>query len=76
MVPGHDYSDRTPVMVSSGELILNKAQQGNLASQLEGGALGNLRLTATISGEQIRLALNNNGRRTGRGEMITAKFGG
>lgn len=76
-VPGNSYSgDRVPAMLNSGELVLNKAQQGNLASQLEGGALGNLRLSATISGEQIRLALNNNGRRTGRGEMITAKFGG
>ena len=76
-VPGNSYSgDRVPALLNSGELVLNKAQQGNLASQLEGGALGNLRLTATISGEQIRLALNNNGRRTGRGEMITAKFGG
>lgn len=72
-VPGHDYSDRTPVLVSSGELILNKAQQGNLASQL-GGGLGNLNLSATISGEQIRLVLNNNGRRTGRGEYVTTNF--
>lgn len=55
--------------INDGELILNKAQQGNLASQLNGG-WDNLNLTATIRGEQIRLAVNNNGKRTGRGEMV------
>lgn len=70
-VPGNNYSDNVPLMVSSGELILNRAQQGNLASQLEGGAgLGELNLSAVIRGEQIRLVLNNNGRRTGRGEYV------
>jgi hypothetical protein len=57
-------------MANAGELVLNKAQQGNLASQLQGGGIGDLNLTATIKGEQIRLALNNNGRRTGRGEYV------
>ena len=70
-VPGNNYSDNVPLMVSSGELILNRAQQGNLASQLEGDAgLGDLNLSAVIRGEQIRLVLNNNGRRTGRGEYV------
>ena len=71
-VPGNNMSgDLIPSMLNSGELVLNKAQQGNLASQLEGGGvLGNLNLSATISGEQIRLALNNNGRRTGHGEYV------
>jgi hypothetical protein len=32
--------------------------------------LQNLRLTATLKGEDIRLSVNNNGRRTGRGEMV------
>ena len=73
-VPGNNYSDNVPLMVSSGELILNRAQQGNLASQLEGGAgLGELNLSAVIRGEQIRLVLNNNGRRTGRGEYVQSK---
>lgn len=54
--------------------LMNRAQQGNLSSQLEGANnLSNLNLTATIRGEQIRLALNNNGRRTGRGEYVTSK---
>ena len=66
----HFSGDVTPIMANAGELVLNKAQQGNLASQLQGSGMQNLNLTATIKGEQIRLALNNNGRRTGRGEYV------
>ena len=73
-VGGTHYSgDVTPIMANAGELVLNKAQQGNLASQLQGGGLSALNLTATIKGEQIRLALNNNGRRTGRGEYVQSR---
>lgn len=79
LIPGNSFSGdnlRMPVVgggmigVNSGEVILNRAQQGNLASQLENGASQNLKLDAVISGEQIRLVLNNNGRRTGRGEFV------
>ncbi len=69
----HFSGDVTPIMANAGELVLNKSQQGNLASQLQGGGIGNLNLTATIKGEQIRLALNNNGRRTGRGEYVQSR---
>ena len=73
-VPGTTFSgDQVPAMLNAGEVVLNRAQQGNLASQLEGSGMQNLRLSATVTGEQIRLALNNNGRRTGRGEMVTWK---
>ena len=75
-VPGNNYSgDRVPALLNSGELVLNKAQQGNLASQLEGGGMQNLNLEAVIRGEDIRLALNNNGRRTGRGEYVQSRKG-
>jgi hypothetical protein len=66
----HFSSDVTPIMANAGELVLNKAQQGVLANQLQGGGIQNLNLVATIKGEQIRLVLNNNGRRTGRGEYV------
>lgn len=71
-VPGNNYADDVPALLTSGELVLNRAQQGNLASQLQGN-MSNLNLTATISGEQIRLALNNASRRRGRGEYVTSK---
>lgn len=73
VIPGNNFSDNTLIAASSGELILNKAAQGNLASQLTGGTLGELNLSAVIRGEQIRLVLNNNGRRTGRGEYVQSK---
>lgn len=77
LIPGNNYSGDNVfaggAWVNSGELVLSKAQQGNLASQLSGSGLQNLHLTATVHAEQIRLALNNNGQRTGRGELVTWK---
>jgi hypothetical protein len=62
-------------MVNSGELILNRAQQNSLAASLsENSALANLNLTATLKGEDLRMSINRNGRRTGKGEMTTTKF--
>jgi len=49
---------------------LGNAQQGILAQELEGGGMQNLKLDTIIRGEDIRLVLNNNGRRTGRGEYV------
>ena len=73
-VSGNSYSgDLTPAMVNSGELILNRAQQGVIASELEGGGMQNLHLDTVIGAEEIRLVLNNNGRRTGRGEYVTTR---
>lgn len=71
-VPGNRFSgDTTPVLANAGELILNKAAQSSIASQLEGiNSMQNMKLEAIVTGEQIRLAMNNNGRRTGRGEVV------
>ena len=70
-VPGSRYSgDHIPILANAGEVVLTRAMAGNLASQLNGNALADLNLTATIRGEQIRLAINNNGRRTGSGEYV------
>jgi len=73
IVPGNSYSgDNNIYGLNSGELILNKSQQNAIASQLR--QAGGMELTATVSGEQIRFVLNNYGRRTGRGEVLTSKF--
>ncbi len=73
-VAGNTYSgDQIPAMLNAGEVVLNRAQTGNLASQLQGG-MGAMQLSAIITGEQLRLILNNNGRRTGRGEYVTTNF--
>lgn len=76
VVPGGNYSgDLVPAMLNSGELVLNQAQQGNLASQLnDAGTLRNLQLTTQLNGEDILLAIDNHGRRTGKGELVTSNI--
>ena len=82
MIKGNSYSgDNLMAMgpngsligLNAGEIVLNKSQQATLAQNLQGGGMQNLNLTATIKGEQIRIALNNNGRRTGRGEYVQSR---
>lgn len=71
-VPGTSYSgDRVPALLNSGELVLNRAQQGVLASALAGS--NTQQLEAVVSAEQIRFVLNNNARRRGASEYITIK---
>ena len=62
------------VRLNSGELVLSRSQQFNLASQLEGdGNQGTTPSRPYVSGEQIYLGLNNYLRRSGRGEIITSR---
>ena len=76
IIPGNNYSGDTQwARVNSGELILNRSQQNSIANQLsEGSPFRNMVLTATLSGEDLRLAINRNGKRTGRGEIVTTGF--
>lgn len=73
IVPGNDYTDSTPVMVSSGELILNRSQQDTIARQLQEPArVGNATGGAPyVTGETIILGANNHLMRTGQGEIVT-----
>jgi hypothetical protein len=59
------------VRLDSGELVLNKSQQSNLASALDGNPMSSLNLTAVVSGEQILLVANRTTRRQGKGELVT-----
>lgn len=52
---------------------LNSSQQNAIAQELEGGGIGNMQLDTVITGEEIRLVLNDNGRRTGRGEFVQTR---
>ena len=70
-VKGNSYSgDNIPALLNAGELVLNKAQQGNLASQLSDGGLGNLYLETRVDAEELIIMLNNNGMRRGLGRFI------
>ena len=71
VVGGTHYSgDITPILANAGEVVLNRSQVSNLASALQSPGMQNMKLEAIVSGEQLRFVLNNNGRRTGRGEYV------
>lgn len=73
-VPGHDFADRTPIMAQSGELILNRVQQGNLVSQMNGVSGGSIDVQPWVDGEKIFLGMNNTSRRMGKGEIVTTSM--
>lgn len=73
IVPGNNHNDGLIANVSSGELILNAAQQSVIASRLQSNNPQNMHLTATIKGTDIQLALNNTARQQGRGTYVTAR---
>lgn len=77
IVPGNSFSGdnlrTSDYGINSGELILNRAQQNSIASQLSNGGMQNLKLTATIKGTDIQLVLNNTARQQGRGTYVTAR---
>lgn len=79
VIPGNSMSgdnlrgitpDGTVYGLNSQEIILNRAQQGNLAAQLEGGGIGNLQLETRVGAEDLIFVLNNNASRRGFGEFI------
>lgn len=73
-VPGNNYSnDMVPALLNSGELVLNKAQQGNLASQLS-GQNGGYAAQPYVNGEMIILGVNTHLNRSGQGEIVTTKM--
>ena len=75
-VPGTSFSgDRVPALLNSGELVLNRSQQGVLANALSGNAFDNLELTASLNGEDIVFAIDNASRRRGKGTMVRMRNG-
>ena len=82
VVPGNSFTgdnmrgmtaDGTVYGLDAGELILSRSQQNNLAGALQAPNVGNMRLSATLRGEDIRLALVNLDNRTGRGEIVRTR---
>ena len=71
-VSGNNFSgDMVPALLNSGEVVLNRAQQGNLVSQLSDSQRTPGPQLAQVSGEQIYIAMSNYLRRSGKGEMVT-----
>ena len=76
MILGNSYSgDNLTANVNSGELILNRAQQGSIAGQLQNNPLGNLQLTSKVRGSDLLIVLDNtNSSRGGqRGMYVNVK---
>ena len=81
LIPGNSFSGdnlRMPVDggrgfigVNSGELILNRSQQANLASQLQGSSGHTVHVVGKLSGESLFLCAENWAKRTGKGEFVT-----
>lgn len=65
-------TDTVPSMLTPGEIVLNAAQQRNMANNLQGTS--NIVMQSSgesrISGEDIITVINAYGRRTGRGEIL------
>ena len=72
IVEGNTYSnDQIPIMANAGEVVLNRAQSGVLAAQLEGvSGSGGGTVRTVLSGEQCYLMIDRYARRTGKGEMV------
>lgn len=70
IVGGSNYTDGITARVSSGEMVINEADQKKLFEQIHSGGIGGGGGRAVVTGEQIVLAVNNYGKRTGRGELI------
>ena len=67
IIPGNSLSgDNQWARVNAGEVILNRAQQSNIAAQLTAGnPMSNMHIETRLSGEDIRIVLANNSHRRG-----------
>ena len=74
-IPGTHYSgDTTPILANAGEVILNKAQQGNLVSQLPSDQTQSSSSRPYVSGQDIFLGTNNYLKGIGQGGLVTTRF--
>jgi hypothetical protein len=75
IIPGNSFSgDNLTANVNSGELILNRAQQGAIAGQLNSNPMGNLRLSTEVSGTNLRIVMNNDNRSKGGDRNFYSKI--
>lgn len=72
-IKGNSFSgDNIPIMANAGEVVLTRAQQGNLASQLEGAAT-NVHVTGEVHGTKLFLVMNRALKVANKGEIVTWK---
>ena len=79
MIKGNSYSgDNLMAMgpsgligLNAGEIILNRAQQANVAANLQGGGLSGMSLKTKVRGTELLVWLDNSLAQSGRGELVT-----
>lgn len=72
VVPGSNFRDGIAARVSSGEMVINPADQKKLFDSIHSGNMGGGSSRSVITGEQIVTVINNYGRRTGKGTILKA----
>ena len=71
VVPGANFRDGIAARLSSGEMVINPADQKRLFDAIHSGNMGGGGSSrSVITGEQIVTVVNNYGRRTGRGTIL------
>ena len=72
-VPGNQFSGDNVgnVRLDSGELVLNRAMQSSLASQLQDNADNSQHIVGILHGTDIWLSVNRTTKRQGLGEIVT-----
>lgn len=69
VVPGHNYQDGITARVSSGEMVINEADQKRLYDSIHSGSFGGGSGVTRVKGEQLILAINNTAQRKGMGKL-------
>lgn len=72
IIGGNNFTDGIVARVSSGEMMINPADQKKLYDSIHSGDMGGGGGPAVITGEMIVMAVNAYGRRTNRGELLFA----
>ena len=62
---GHIYG------LNAGEVVLNRSQVGNLASQLQGGGMGGWKFTTKLAGTDLLVSLERTLQKQGYGRLAT-----
>ena len=82
MIKGNSYSgdnigglvDGSQLVgLNAGEIVLNQAQQANVANALKGGGMGNMHLTARLDGKDLLLSIDRTGQTMGYGQLVFFK---